>query len=226
MQGTDKPYFPVWGFLWLFYSLVTAGGIRSYVLWWECHWRVSMPLKGAKEEGRKLKGWSWPKHDMTTKSRPHFLSTVSLQNNPIRRDQRKDQQLKHIISHLSLQRRRPMERLRHLGPVWEVSLQLEFQQPFHLTHYYHHVRKKRPPSHRVMVRKQRAEGGTWDFLQGTQDMVLPLVWLQGCTLGLGASCMSTWPINHQQAFMENYMNQGSFQCRGKRNAAETGLSTK
>ena len=33
-------------------------------------------------------------------------------------------------------------------------------------------------------------------------------------------------IDHQQVFMENCMNQGSFQYKGKRNAAKTGLSTK
>lgn len=61
-------------------------------------------MKGAKEEGKKTEKEGMEvglKTDMATKSRPHFLGTISLQSNPIRHDQRKDQQLKHIISHLA-----------------------------------------------------------------------------------------------------------------------------
>lgn len=109
-------------------------------------------------------------------------------------DQRKDQQLKHIISHLSLERR-PTERLRHLGHVWEVFLQLEL----------HSLRSKHlattppgsllPPPEKgkptlMQTQKQREVPGEL-FCKVTWDTLWPLIRLHGHTLGLGTSVLCT-----------------------------------
>lgn len=92
-------------------------------------------VKNTEMSGWGNMAWAWAE---ATKSELQLPGPISLQNNPIRHDQKKDQQLKHILSHLTWEEKAYWE-IKTLGtclrdfPAVRASLiAIQHQQPPHL----------------------------------------------------------------------------------------------